>query len=147
MKVEVVEERAKSPLSQSELSRLAGLVKSRVRGKGRRISLLVTDNQGISRLNWEFFKRKGPTNVISFSYLGDYNPRGYVGDIVISVEKAEEEAKEAGMETWERFARLFVHGLLHIYGYDHEAEKDREVMEAMEEEIMEVFRIEREGRG
>ncbi len=108
---------------------------------------MVTDDSGISKLNWEFFGREGPTNVISFSYLEDYSPKGYVGDIIISVERAEEEAKEAGMELWERFAQLFVHGLLHIYGYDHEDEEDRGVMEALEEEIMEVFRGERKGRG
>ena len=126
---------------------MAELVRKRVRGKGRRISLLVTDNQGISKLNWEFFGREGPTNVISFSYLENYDPKGYVGDIIVSIERADEEAKEAGMETWERFAQLFVHGLLHIYGYDHESEEERKVMEALEEEIMEVFKVERKREG
>ncbi len=116
------------------------MVKEKVLGKGSKVSLYVTDNEGISKINKKFLNRDGPTNVISFSYLDSVDPEGYIGDIVISLEKAEEEAKGSGMTLKERFIELFVHGLLHIYGFDHEREEERKIMEKLEEEIVKEVR-------
>lgn len=69
-------------------------------------------------MNREFFGKDRPTNVISFSYL-DGMPGEALGDIVISVERAAEEARNAGIPFYERLFGLIVHGIVHILGYDH----------------------------
>ena len=73
-------------------------------------------------MNKNFFGKNNPTNVISFSYM-DGLPGEVLGDIIISVERAEEEAQASGTYFYERLFALIVHGLTHVMGYDHE--KDR----------------------
>ncbi len=82
------------------------------------LSILFVDNKKITALNKKFFGRERPTNVISFSYM-DGLPGEVLGDIIISVERAEEEARTAGTYFYERLFTLIVHGLTHIMGYDH----------------------------
>jgi probable rRNA maturation factor len=76
--------------------------------------------------NKQFFGKDRPTNVISFSYMENKEiPVGYdlsneiIGDIIISLEKAKEEAEELSCPFYERVLALIIHGLLHISGYDH----------------------------
>ena len=76
------------------------------------------DDRKIAVMNRDFFGKDRPTNVISFSYL-DGMPGEAVGDIIISVERAGEEAREADIPFYERLFDLIVHGLVHIMGYDH----------------------------
>ncbi len=122
---------------------MANIVREKISGRDGKLSVLVTNNSIISEINKRFLGREGSTNVISFSYL-DSDVEGeelYLGDIVISVEKAEEEAASSGATLRERFSHLFVHGLLHIYGYDHETEGEKGVMESLEKEILEEFGV------
>lgn len=69
-------------------------------------------------MNGEFFGKDRPTNVISFSYL-DGMPGEALGDIIISVQRAAEEAHNAAIPFYERLFSLIVHGIVHILGYDH----------------------------
>jgi rRNA maturation RNase YbeY len=85
----------------------------------RDLSILLTDNKGIARLNKECFGKDSPTNVISFSYLEGFQHE-VVGDLIISVERAREEAGKAGVPFHERLLSLVVHGLVHVLGFDHE---------------------------
>lgn len=109
------------------------------------LSILLTDDAGIESINREYFNRPRPTNVISFSMVegefSDVNPEAsMLGDIVVSVETAVREAREAGIPEWERIAELLVHGLLHIVGYDHEApDADSAAMEARSARLMEML--------
>jgi probable rRNA maturation factor len=84
----------------------------------RDLSILLVDNKEIQAMNREFFDRDRPTNVISFSYI-DGLPSEVVGDIVISVERAREEADRSKVPLFERVLALIIHGLLHIQGFDH----------------------------
>ncbi|MBP8626126.1 MAG: rRNA maturation RNase YbeY [Syntrophorhabdales bacterium] len=99
--------------------------------QGRHVSLLFTDNKKIRELNRQFFGRDLPTNVISFSYMtaedmgvakniGVSIDEEVIGDIIISLEKAVEEAEEVGCDLHERLMALIIHGLLHIKGFEHE---------------------------
>ncbi len=113
------------------------------------LSILITDDANIEKINTAYFNRPKPTNVISFSMtegeFADVNPEAkMLGDIVISMETAMREAEEALMPVEERFIQLLVHGLLHIFGYDHESpEADAEAMEKKSEVLMEMLRKER----
>jgi probable rRNA maturation factor len=86
----------------------------------RDLSILFTDNKGITRVNRKCFGKDSPTNVISFSYLSGFQNE-VVGDLIISAERAGEEAARAGISLYERLVGLIVHGLVHILGFDHEA--------------------------
>ncbi|HVN23713.1 MAG TPA: rRNA maturation RNase YbeY [Syntrophorhabdales bacterium] len=91
-------------------------------GLDRDLSILFTDNKRIQRINKIYFNRDRATNVISFSYM-DGLPCEVVGDLVISLERAREEAENSGIPFYERIFSLIIHGLLHVQGFDHEKEK------------------------
>jgi probable rRNA maturation factor len=86
------------------------------------LSVLFVDDKKITILNKKFFGKNNPTNVISFSYM-DGLPGEVLGDIIVSVERAEEEARNSETFFYERFFALIVHGLAHIMGYDHEKDE------------------------
>jgi rRNA maturation RNase YbeY len=87
-------------------------------------------------MNKKFLGRNNPTNVISFSYM-DGLPGEILGDIIISVERAEEEARASGTLFYERLFALLVHGLTHVMGYDHEIdERESRKMKYREKKLM-----------
>ena len=110
------------------------------------LSILITDDAEIANINEQYLNHSGPTNVISFSMMegdfSDINPNAEVlGDVVISVETADREARGAGMRMEHRFTELLVHGILHLFGYDHETpEADAQQMEEKSSELMELVR-------
>jgi len=86
----------------------------------RDFSILFTDNRKIAALNLKCFGKNVPTNVISFSYQDGFRYE-ILGDLVISVEQAREEARLAGLPLYERLVSLIIHGLLHVLGFHHES--------------------------
>ncbi len=89
------------------------------------LSVVLMDDAGIARLNQAYLNRSGPTNVIAFPMGGAPSPCGaprLVGDVVISLQTAEREAKSAGISVERRFMTLLVHGILHLFGFDHETD-------------------------
>ncbi len=91
------------------------------------LSVLLVDDPQIAVFNQDYLNRQGPTNVIAFPMregeFSDITP-DMLGDVVISVDTAEKEGEMAGITTEERFAQLLVHGILHLFGYDHEHDED-----------------------
>ena len=87
------------------------------------LSIVLVDDPQIAELNQEFLSRTGATNVIAFPMqegrFANLNP-SLLGDVVISVDTAWREARQAGRPLEERLTQLLVHGLLHLCGYDHE---------------------------
>ena len=87
------------------------------------LSLLIVDDDGIAPLNHQYLGRKGPTNVIAFPMqegeFSDVSPH-LLGDVVISVDTCQREAEAAGITFEKRFIELLIHGILHLFGYDHE---------------------------
>ena len=107
------------------------------------LSLLIVDDPRIERLNRDYFNRHGPTNVIAFPMrAGEFahiTPQ-LLGDVVISVETAAKEAQNSGISTEERFMQLLVHGILHLFGYDHEAtEQQAHTMEKKSDELLKLL--------
>jgi probable rRNA maturation factor len=90
------------------------------------LSLLFTDDEGITELNRRYLKRDNPTNVLAFPMTDAEQPEfatSMLGDIVISLDAALRDAQACG-ETLERTVdRLLVHGLLHLLGYEHEGSR------------------------
>jgi probable rRNA maturation factor len=104
------------------------------------LSVLLTDDIEIATLNKQYLGRTGPTNVISFPMregeFSDIAPE-LLGDVVISIETTEKEAKESGMKFETRFSELLIHGVLHLLGYDHE--NDEQQAREMEEKSQKLL--------
>ncbi len=98
------------------------------------VGVLVCDDATIRHLNSHFRRKDRATDVLSFSGGFD-QPDGppYVGDIAISLETARRQASEAGVTPEREMQQLLLHGLLHLCGYDHEA--DQGEMEALERRL------------
>lgn len=107
------------------------------------ISILLTDNEKIKIINRDFREKDMPTDVISFAYHEteefDIGPYDTLGDIVISLERVEEQAKDFNHSFNREFYYVLTHGILHILGYDHIEEKDKKEMRAREEYILTNF--------
>ncbi len=106
------------------------------------VSVTLTDNASIHALNKAYRGVDRPTDVLSFplSEDGEYDTDGeaaLLGDIVISLEKTEEQAAEYGHSFERELAFLTVHSMLHLLGYDHETSREEEKeMFRRQEEIL-----------
>lgn len=104
------------------------------------LSILLVDDKEIEGLNRRYLHRDGPTNVMAFSMrereMSELHPE-ILGDIVVSLETAKRQAIESEIDFKEMLARLLIHGLLHLLGYDHEgSEKEAREMLQKEEELL-----------
>lgn len=113
------------------------------------VSVTFTDNENIHAMNQKFRGVDRPTDVLSFP-LFDYDGTseeppvdelvGMLGDIVISLERAEEQANEFGHSFEREVAFLCVHSMLHLLGYDHETgEEDEKEMRRRQTAIMDLM--------
>jgi len=82
----------------------------------RELTIVFTDNLEIKELNNNFRYKNKPTDVLSFPCEDE----DYLGDLIISVEKAISQAKEFSCSLQEELVRLIIHGYLHLNGYEHE---------------------------
>lgn len=80
-------------------------------------SIILTSDEKIREFNRTFLQRDYPTNVLAFPQRDDLR---YWGDIIISLERAKEEAEQYGLDLENYLLSLSLHGLLHLLGYDHE---------------------------
>lgn len=109
------------------------------------VSISIVDNKYIHKINKKYRGIDRPTDVISFAFLdGEINKEQIfhsdnevcLGDIYISLDKAKEQAEEYKHSLERELSFLFIHGLLHLLGYDHMTKEDEEVMFALQEEIL-----------
>ena len=110
--------------------------------KDKEVSIVLVDNKVIKQLNEKFRGISEATDVLAFPLGGEFaSTKSLLGEIVISVEKAKEAAKEGGHQLKEELALLVVHGILHLLGYADEKKKEREIMRNKEGEILESLAI------
>ena len=111
-------------------------------GRRAEVSVTFTDNEKIHALNREYRNIDRPTDVLSFPLSDgeDYDTDGdavLLGDIVISLERAQTQAEEYGHSFEREVAFLTVHSMLHLLGYDHETSpEDERDMFARQDEIL-----------
>lgn len=103
------------------------------------LSVLLTDDASIKEINSEWRKQDKATNVLSFPTkelsVGD-TPLPLLGDIIFAHETILREAEELTKSFEEHFTHLFIHGFLHLLGYDHINDTDAEQMERIETGIL-----------
>lgn len=125
------------------------------------VTVTITDDEGIRKYNNEFRQIDKATDVLSFPLNDFYRSvpgedmtelmdpitcEVPLGDMIISVERAREQAKEYGHGMARECAYLTVHSMLHLLGYDHVDEaEEKAAMREKEEEILAVLGLSREG--
>jgi len=140
--IDIMNEQKVIEIDVDLVGRLAVRILEILGRQGVELSVVLTDNADIQALNREYLDRDRPTNVISFPQQEGDGPQGsHLGDVVISVERAAEEALEADMETMDRIRALLVHGICHLCGYNHEgvSEEMTREMEAVEERVLSLL--------
>ena len=115
-------------------------------GSDAEVSVTLTDNEGIHGLNRDYRGVDRETDVLSFPLFEDAAEEGEravpLGDIVLSLEKAQAQAEEYGHSYEREVAFLCVHSVLHLLGYDHETgEEDERDMFARQERILEGMKL------
>ena len=120
------------------------------------VSVVLTDNPSIQEINRDYRQIDRPTDVLSFPMVDYERPADFcgleeqaedyfnpetgelmLGDIIVSVDKVEEQAEKYGHSQARELAFLVAHSMLHLFGYDHMEEEERLVMERKQAEILE----------
>jgi probable rRNA maturation factor len=101
------------------------------------LSVRIVDLAEGVALNAAYRGKAGPTNVLSFAFdAPEHTQPPLLGDVVLCAPVVAREAAEQGKPLAAHYAHLVVHGVLHLMGYDHEAETDAEIMESRERRIL-----------
>lgn len=112
------------------------------------ISLTLVSLEEIRELNRDYRDVDRETDVLSFPQFESVEDMPEIGelclgDVVICIEKVEEQAEEFGHSFERELIYLFVHSLLHLLGYDHMEDDEKAVMRAKEEVVMKAIELER----
>jgi probable rRNA maturation factor len=129
-------------LASNLLERAALAVLERQSSDGD-LSIVLTDDAQLQKLNQEYLGIDAPTDVLSFpaSETDPETARRYLGDILVSIPRAEEQARAAGHALETEIQLLVVHGTLHLLGYDHAEAEEKKHMWAMQAEVLERLGI------
>ena len=106
------------------------------------LTVVLSEDTQLHSLNLEYLEVDAPTDVLAFQ-SNDVDPDSgmrYLGDVIISLERARTQAIAAGHSLDNELRLLIVHGVLHLLGYDHGTEQDKVAMWAAQEQILAQLR-------
>jgi len=127
-----------SRVKLSSLKKLAQKILKDFDEKGDLNIILVSDSF-MRRLNQRFTRRKGTTDVLSFSFKENKNTkakRSLLGEVYVSVNRAGKQARDYQSTFDQELKRLVAHGVLHLLGYEHKSKKDIDKMSKKEEKYI-----------
>ena len=107
------------------------------KSKNHEFSVLLTNNKNMKKLNFKFRKKNKPTDVLSFPIEIKNKSTLYVGDIAISYEIIKNRSKKT--DFFLEFDKMWIHGYLHLIGYDHKRQDDFSKMLRKEKSILKYF--------
>ena len=110
------------------------LNKFKITSNVQEISIFLTNSEKMRQLNLRFRKKNKPTDVLSFPLNFVKKKIGYLGDIAISYEIVNKRSKKSNFNY--EFDKMWVHGYLHLLGYDHKKIKEFEKMHKLEKKIL-----------
>ena len=111
--------------------------KFKLASKKQEFSILLTNNKKMKELNTKFRKNNKPTDVLSFPLNTTKNNKGYLGDLAISYEIVNKRSKYSNFYT--EFDKMWIHGYLHLIGFDHKKNEDFKKMYKLENNILNYF--------
>ena len=117
------------------LKRIRKLQKiSTFKNKNQEFSILLTNNQKMKKLNFKFRKKNKITDVLSFPFNHTIKKNVYIGDIAIGFEIINKRSKVSDFNY--EFDKMWIHGYLHLIGYDHKKNKEYKKMQKKEKIIL-----------
>ena len=137
MAVEIACTGSGKKVSLRRFKRWAETILKLLNQEGVELSVALVDDKAIQELNARYRNKDIPTDFLSFP-SGERLPTGtkLLGDVVISIEQAEMQAKKRGKSLDEEMESLLIHGILHLLGYDHERSRaEAKTMRKMERKI------------
>lgn len=152
IKVEIVDRQRKIRISSKRLATTARKIlnlllestdKDKIKTLNHKIillSIVLIGRRKMKEINYKYRGKNYTTDVLSFSYLGNNNlsEEIYLGEILINPEKAKYQAITYKVSFWQEIKRLLIHGILHLFGYDHEiSSKHAKKMLTLERKILE----------
>ena len=122
---------------------LAKVIDKKLKGRDGLVDLVFIDDKMMKAMNSEYRKKDSPTDVLTFAYLDvtDYEKDEgdvIVADIFISVDTIKRQAKEKGHSNLKEMQIMFVHGLLHAFGFDHKNNKAEKEMNKWAKKVLEA---------
>jgi probable rRNA maturation factor len=140
-----IDSRFRAEVDQRSLQRVAEeVLRQEQVAEATELSLIVTDDETVHKLNRQFRSVDAPTDVLAFGAGGEGKfvsaPESppYLGDVVISYQRALAQAEELGHTVSEELKLLVTHGILHLLGYDHQEEAAARKMREKEERILQA---------
>ena len=131
MRVDIKDMQSKVKVDRRAIRRIVRETLKR-EGRGGEVSLVITDNAYVRELNRKYRSVDKPTDVLAFPM----DDSEVLGDIVISVDKAEEQALAYRQSFEQEMARLIVHGVLHLLGYTDGGRRQMKKMHERQEQIL-----------
>lgn len=150
LEIDVMQEAGQWPGDAAEQAQRAARAAYAMAGGAEEAELCIVlaDDHFVQDLNKTYRGKDKPTNVLSFParsipVAAGPEPMGFrlLGDIVLARETLEREAAEQGKRIEDHVAHLVVHGVLHLLGQDHEEDKEAEIMEGLERDILQSMGI------
>jgi len=150
--IEVLNE-AEAGVDVKELARLSRFVMDRMRVHPQaELCVKLVDEATIAQLNEHWMEKEGPTDVLAFpmdelrpGLVNEEPEEGVLGDLVLCVDIAERQAREAGHRTEDEVDLLTVHGILHLLGYDHAEPEEHKEMFGLQARLLAEWQGARRG--
>lgn len=131
-----VNKTVKSRVPEKLIKKVNAFVVKRLKVKSTKfVSLAVVSEKTIKKINFKYRKKNKVTDVLSFENI-DKDDKNYLGEILICQKQIQRQAKLKKHSVRQEFMIMYVHGLLHLFGFDHKNIKQAKKMEDMEEFIL-----------
>ncbi|MBN2411340.1 rRNA maturation RNase YbeY [candidate division KSB1 bacterium] len=104
------------------------------------INIVLISDEFITQIHEEYLKKKTPTDVLSFNLSEDFEDY-FEGEIYISINRTQEQAKTYNVSLTCELYRLIAHGMLHLLGFDDKTDKERQIMREREDTILKKFAL------
>jgi probable rRNA maturation factor len=137
MPVEIMQRGAGKKLPARKIKKIALTILELVGEKNAELSLVLIGNLEMKKLNARYRKKDYATDVLSFPVEGIVlKETRLLGDVVVSVEKAAQQARALGHSSEQELVTLLIHGIVHLIGYDHErSAREARAMRRVEKRI------------
>jgi probable rRNA maturation factor len=131
------------PLAEQTVRDAIAAAAAELRAPEGEVSVVLTDDASIQKLNRAWRGIDKPTNVLSFPAAkpGLQGPQPLLGDVIVAYETLAREAAEEAKPFLHHLAHIAVHGYLHLLGYDHQTDSEAGAMETLERDILSRLRI------
>ena len=130
-------------VDQHQVRRAALEILRKEGASGARVNVVLASDAVLGDLNSRYLGREGPTDVLAFPMGGDEyatQSASITGEVYVSLDRAEQQALEFKVSFAQEVARLVIHGMLHLCGYDHQDAQEARLMRAREENFLESAR-------